>query len=168
MSRFIDFQPDLDRDLLLERVVDIPPEAVFAAWTTPSLITQWFTPAPWTTIAANVDLRPGGSFRTVMRSPEGQEFANEGCVLEVVENRRFSWTGAFKPGFRPYTKAELDGLPFVFTAVITMEPEGQGTNYRALAIHPDTDARDIHDQMGFHTGWGVALDQLVALMQRQR
>ena len=168
MSAASSFQPDLDRDLVLERVVDIPPEAVYAAWTTPSLLTKWFTPAPWTTVDATVDLHAGGRFRTVMRSPDGQEFANEGCVLEVVENRRFSWTGAMKPGFRPHTKEELDGFPFVFTAVITMEPEGTGTSYRALAIHPDTDARDIHDRMGFHTGWGVALDQLVALMKQQR
>ena len=168
MSNTIDFLPDLDRDLVLERVVDIPPEAVYAAWTTPSLITQWFTPAPWKTVDATIDPRPGGVFRTVMRSPDGQDFANEGCILEAVENRRFSWTGGYKPGFRPHTKQELDGFPFIFTAVITMEPEGNGTRYRALAIHPDTDARDTHDRMGFHTGWGVALDQLVALMKTQR
>ena len=168
MNDIINFQPDLDRDLLLERSLDVPPQDVFAAWTTPSLITQWFTPAPWRTVDAGVDLRPGGSFRTVMRSPEGQDFANEGCVLEVVKDRRFTWTGALKPGFRPRTTEELQGVPFVFTAVITMEPEGQGTRYRALAIHPDTDARDAHAQMGFHTGWGLALDQLVALMKKQR
>jgi uncharacterized protein YndB with AHSA1/START domain len=168
MNSFIDFPPDLDRDLLLERVVDVPPQDVFAAWTTPSLITQWFTPAPWKTVDAGVDLRPGGSFRTVMRSPEGQDFANEGCVLEVVKDRRFTWTGALKPGFRPRTTEELQGVPFVFTAVITMEPEGQGTRYRALVVHPDTDAKDAHAQMGFHTGWGIALDQLVALMKQKR
>ena len=164
----IDFQPDPERDLILERVVDIPPAAVFAAWTTPSLITQWFTPPPWRTIDASVDLRPGGAFRTVMRSPDGDDFANEGCVLEVVPDRRFAWSGALKPGFRPHSMQELQGFPFVFSAVITMEPEGRdGTRYRALAIHPDEEARERHEQMGFHAGWGAALDQLVALMKRQ-
>ena len=164
----IDFQPDMERDLVLERIVDLPPEAVYAAWTTPSLITQWFTPAPWRTVDASIDLRPGGSFRTVMRSPDGHDFANEGCVLEAIENRRFSWTGALKPGFRPHATQELQGFPFTFTAVITMEPEGQRTQYRALAIHPDAEAREKHEEMGFHSGWGAALNQLVALMKTQR
>jgi uncharacterized protein YndB with AHSA1/START domain len=61
-------------DLLLQRVVDVPPELVWAAWTKPEHVKKWFTPAPWTTVDCEIDLRPGGIFRTVMRSPEGQEF----------------------------------------------------------------------------------------------
>jgi uncharacterized protein YndB with AHSA1/START domain len=158
-------QPDPELDLVLERIVDIPPEAVWAAWTTPALITQWFTPAPWKTVDATVDLHPGGAFHTVMRSPEGHEFTNTGCVLQAVPNRAFAWTGALKPGFRPHSMEELQGFPFTFSAVITMEPEGKATRYRALAIHPDVAAREKHDEMGFHTGWSAALDQLVALMK---
>lgn len=65
-------------DLVLERVVDVPPELVWAAWTTPEHVTHWFTPAPWKTVTCEIDLRPGGMFRTVMRSPEGQDFPNVG------------------------------------------------------------------------------------------
>lgn len=157
--------PDPDRDLVLERVVDIPPESVWAAWTTPTLITQWFTPAPWMTVDARVELHPGGAFHTVMRSPDGQEFANTGCILAAESNRLLAWTGALKPGFRPHTPEELQGFSFTFSSVITMEPAGSGTRYRALAIHPDAAAREKHDQMGFHAGWGAALDQLVELMK---
>ena len=114
------------------------------------------------------ELYPGGAFRTVMRSPDGQDFANTGCILEVVPDRRLAWTGALRPGYRPYSMQELQNFPFTFSAVITMEQEGQGTRYRALAIHPDVEAREKHDQMGFHTGWSVALDQLVAVMKQQR
>jgi uncharacterized protein YndB with AHSA1/START domain len=78
--------PDPRLDLLLERVVDVPPELVWAAWTVPEHVKKWFTPAPWTTVDCEIDLRPGGIFRFVMRSPEGQEFPNVGCYLEVVKN----------------------------------------------------------------------------------
>jgi uncharacterized protein YndB with AHSA1/START domain len=149
---------DPDLDLVLEREVDVAPELVWAAWTQPELVKQWFAPKPFTTPECEIDLRPGGTFRVVMQSPEGQVVDDSpGCVLEVVENRRFVWTGAMGPGFRPVTSE----LPF--TAVIAMEPSGAGTAYRAIAIHGSADTRAEHDKMGFHEGWGLCLDQLVEL-----
>ena len=93
--------PDARLDLVLERIVDVPTELVWIAWTTPEHIKRWFTPAPWTTVDCEIDLRPGGIFRTVMRSPEGQEFPNVGCYLEVIENKKLVWTNALGPGYRP-------------------------------------------------------------------
>lgn len=66
-------QPDPRLDLILEPIIDVPRDLVGAAWTTPEHVTKWFAPAPWTTVDCEIDLRPGGIFRTIMRSPEGQE-----------------------------------------------------------------------------------------------
>lgn len=148
-------KPDPKLDLVLERVVDVPRELVWAAWTQPKHILKWFTPAPWKTIDAEVELWPGGMFRTTMLSPEGKEFPNMGCVLEVVEYERFTFTDTLLPGFRPAPN------PF-FTGVITLEPHGKGTRYVATAIHGDEATRKKHEEMGFQDGWGKALDQLVA------
>ncbi len=131
--------PDPKLDLVLERVVDVPPERVWAAWTTPEQLKQWFTPAPWTTVD---------------------------CELELEPNRRFVWTGALAPGFRPLAPAALAEAPFLFTAAITLEPHGEGTRYTALAIHADESGAAKHADMGFHQGWGAALDQLVAMAKR--
>ena len=49
-----------DRELVLTRLIDAPREKLFRAWTDPLLIPQWFTPPPWTTKRAEIDLRPGG------------------------------------------------------------------------------------------------------------
>lgn len=149
---------DPELDLVLERVVDVPPELVWKAWTRPEHLVHWFVPAPWTLADCSVDLRPGGAFRTVMRSPEGEEFPSEGCYLEIVENRKLIFTDALLPGYRPSPE------PF-FTAVVTLEPEGTGTRYVARAIHRDREGRDRHEAMGFHQGWGTCLDQLVALVR---
>lgn len=149
---------DPELDLVLERVVDVPPELVWKAWTRPEHLVHWFVPAPWTLADCSVDLRPGGAFRTVMRSPEGEEFPSAGCYLEIVENRKLVFTDALLPGYRPSLE------PF-FTAVVTLEPEGTGTRYVARAIHRDREGRDRHEAMGFHEGWGTCLDQLVALVR---
>ncbi|MEX2445944.1 MAG: SRPBCC family protein [Dehalococcoidia bacterium] len=145
-------------DLVLEREVEVPPEKLWAAWTQPEHVKHWFTPAPWQTVDCEIDLRPGGQFHTVMRSPEGEEFPNDGCYLEVVPNERLVFTDALLPGYRPATE------PF-FTAVVLFEPTATGTKYTAIAIHRDEAGRAQHEEMGFLEGWGTALDQLVAYAQ---
>jgi uncharacterized protein YndB with AHSA1/START domain len=156
--------PTLDVfDLAFERVIDIPPALVWLAWTTPEHLKKWFTPVPWQTVDCEIDLRPGGVFRTVMRSPEGQEFPNLGCYLEIVPNERLVWTNALAPGFRP-TKL-TSALPcdqFAITATISLAPHGQGTKYSARVAHADEASRQKHADMKFEEGWGKALDQLVA------
>ena len=151
--------PDLD--LVLERVIPITPEQAFAGWTQPEHLVHWFTPAPWRTTHAEVDLRLGGAFRTVMQGPDGEGNDNTGCVLEVEPNRRFVWTGALGPGFRPN---DVTGT-FAFTAEIRFEPVDGGTRYAATVMHATAADRAMHADMGFADGWGAALDQLVAYMQ---
>lgn len=155
-------------DLVLERVVDVSPELVWAAWTQPAHLKKWFTPAPWTTVDCEIDLRPGGIFRTVMRSPEGQEFPNLGCYLEIVPHRKLVWTDALEAGFRPVREEPSPNCPFRFTAVILLEPHGKGTKYTAIGMHKDEQSRRKHDEMGFQEGWAKALEQLVEHMRKTR
>lgn len=152
----MNLNPELD--LILERMVDLPPEVIWRAWTQPVHMVKWFTPAPWKTISAKVDLRPGGQFHAMMESPEGEKFPCNGCYLEVIENRKLVWTDTLDADFRPSQK------PF-FTCVLTLEPHGNGTKYTAIAMHKDEATKKQHEQMGFHEGWGKALDQLIQHMK---
>lgn len=145
-------------DLVLERRVDVPPELVWRAWTEPHLLMQWYSPRPWKTVECEIDLQPGGVFRTVMQSPEGEKYPYVACYLEIVKNRRLIWTFLLGPGYRP--------LPWnspvpVFTASLDITPEGQGTRYIATAMHLDEAGRATHDKMGFQEGWGKCAEQLV-------
>ena len=148
------FDPSLD--LELKREVDVPAHLVWRAWTEPSLLKQWFTPAPWRTTECELDLRPGGKFRTVMQGPEGQVHDNTGCVLFVVPQKLLVFTDALGPGYRPTGSAFM-------TASVEITPTATGTLYIARALHKDEAAKTQHEEMGFHQGWGTALDQLVAL-----
>ncbi|TVP43857.1 MAG: polyketide cyclase [Gemmatimonadales bacterium] len=149
---------DPELDLVLDRVVDVPPELVWEAWTRAEHLRKWFAPAPWTVADCRIDLRPGGQFYTVMRSPEGEEFPGDGCILEVEEHRRLVFTDALAPGYRPAREA-------FFTCVLTLEPEGPGTRYVARAMHRNPEDRERHEAMGFQEGWGTCLDQLVKMVK---
>ena len=113
---------------------------------------QWFTPAPWTTPEMEVDLRPGGIFRNVMQSPDGERMTNGGSFLEVVPNERLVWTSALLPGFRP--APPRSDFPHI-TAAILLAPEGSGTKYTAIVMHPTEEGRQQHEAMGFHNGWST-------------
>ncbi len=156
------FNPDLDLELV--RVAELAPALVWEAYTTPELLMQWFCPKPWGVSACEIDLRPGGRFSSTMRSPEGEEFPNEGCYLEVVPGKRLIWTDALHAGYRPVAVAQTGAEGLLFTAVVTIEPEGAGTKYTAHVMHADAASRQKHAEMGFEMGWGTAFDQLVALM----
>jgi uncharacterized protein YndB with AHSA1/START domain len=162
MKSNISIDPKLD--LILERNVDVKPEFIWKAWTDPKLLMQWFCPRPWMTIECEMDLRPGGQFRSVMQSPDGQTFPNTGCFLEIETGKKLVWTSVLLPGFRPAPEKEGD-LPF--TAVVTIEPNGKGgTLYTAIAIHQNEDGKKRHEQMGFHEGWGAAFEQMMELSKK--
>ena len=167
MRQIDDYDIDPELDLVLEREVDVPPELVWEAWTTPESIKEWFCPKPWGVSDCRLDLRPGGEFYTVMRSPEGQEFPNVGCYLEIVENRKLVWTSALKPGYRPVMGAD-NKIDLLFSAVILLEPTDTGTRYTAIAIHQDKAGRKTHEDMGFQQGWSTVLDQLVAHIKSEQ
>jgi uncharacterized protein YndB with AHSA1/START domain len=151
-------KPDPKLDLVLERDIDVPVDLVWKAWTTPEHIKHWFVPRPWTVTDVKMDLRPGGIFSTIMRSPDGQEFPNNGCYLEVVPNQRLIFTDTLLPGFRPSPK------PF-FTAALLLAPNGSGTRYTAIAIHGNEETRKQHEEMGFHDGWGTVVTQMVEFIK---
>lgn len=101
-----------------------------------------------------------------MQSPEGKQFPNEGCYLEVVPHQKLIWTSALRGGYRP----QVRGLPtddgsFHFTAMLVLESVGNQTRYTAYALHSDEADQKKHADMGFVIGWGLALDQLVAYCQ---
>jgi uncharacterized protein YndB with AHSA1/START domain len=152
---------DADLDLELVRDVPVSAQAVFAAWTDPESIKEWFAPRPFQIAACEIDLRPGGGFRTVMNDPDGKQMMDEtGCYLEVVPNERLVWTSALTTGYRP----QPGGMPF--TAILELSDNGKGgCTYRAIAVHQDPEGAKQHEAMGFHEGWGTVVDQLVEHLQ---
>lgn len=157
--------PDPILDLRFHREIRISPAQVWDGWTNPSTLVKWFCPRPWKVVECEIDLRPGGVFRTVMQSPDGENMPDSaGTYLLVEPQRRLVWTNALGPGFRPNPFPEDASLGFFFVVDLTLAalPNG-GTSYTAIVMHQDEAGRQAHEAMGFHEGWGIALDQLVEL-----
>lgn len=131
--------------LTIRRRLNASPEKVFRAWTDPQQIMRWWGPSGVETIRAEVDLRVGGRFRKIARTPEGEEHEASGVYREVVPNEKlvFTWTWRSTP--------ERESL-----VTVALKPDGGGT-VLTLTHEQFTDeaARDAHQN-----GWTGALDKL--------
>ena len=59
-------------ELVLNRLLDAPPEKLYRLWTDPSRMPEWFCPKPWTVSVEKMDLRPGGASHFTIRGPNGE------------------------------------------------------------------------------------------------
>ena len=157
MTAPIDVPPTSDRELVLTRLIGAPRGKLYRAWTEPELLKQWFTPPPYKTISAELDVRAGGTSRIVMQAPDGTEIPNAGVYLDVVKDERIVFTDAYTTAWEPSPK------PFM-TGILTFADEDGRTRYTARVLHWTVTDREAHEAMGFHVGWGIATDQLEALV----
>lgn len=140
---------------MLSRCIDAPRQRVFHVWT--QRLPEWWGPYGMTVPICEIELRAGGVFRTVMRAPDGAEYATRGVFLDVVPPERIAFTDAFDPGWVP--------APGVFfTGIVTFEALGAGTLYTARARHWTAANCRRHAEMGFYQGWSESLERLVALV----
>ena len=149
-------------ELSVERHIDAPPAEVWKIMI--DRISEWWCPKPWTTTIAKLDWRPGGAFHLIMRGPAGEadcqgEESVGGVVLEYEPERRFVFTDAFSADWVPQK-------PFM-VGMFEIEPDGDGTRYRASARHWTAEAVEEHRKMGFEQGWGAVADQLAALAESE-
>ena len=75
-------------DTLFTRIIDAPRDLVWKAWTDPKHLAKWWGPHVMTNPVCEVDLRPGGTFRIVMRDPKGIDYPITGVYVEIVVPER--------------------------------------------------------------------------------
>jgi len=85
-----------ERELVITRIFDAPRHLVFQAWTEPGRVARWWGPQGFVTTYSDMDIRPGGTFRVCMRSPEGAEHWKQGVYREVVKPERLVFTFAWE------------------------------------------------------------------------
>lgn len=110
---------DSDRILVLTRVFQSPRSRVFEAWTRPDLVAAWWGPQGFVTEHCEMDIRPGGSYRLSMRSPEGVLHRKRGIYQEIAAPERIVFTFAWE---------DVTGVPRHQTIItVTLEDMGAAT-----------------------------------------
>jgi uncharacterized protein YndB with AHSA1/START domain len=134
----IDQQPsangELDREIVLSRVIDAPVETVWRAWVEPERLFEWFGPDGYRCEALPQEqARAGGIWRYVMTGPDGQRWDSRMSFLEVVANGRL----VFDLG------SDRDDDPDRFRATVTFDRQGDGKTVLTLRqLHPSKSRRE--------------------------
>jgi uncharacterized protein YndB with AHSA1/START domain len=120
----------VDREVVITRVFDAPRERVFAAWTDPEHVGEWWGPTGFTTTTHEIDVRPGGVWRYIMHGPDGVDWPNWIRYSEVVAPERLVYAHG---GEREEPE---------FHVTITFDEEGGGTRLTMRSLFP-TEVRAI-------------------------
>ena len=77
-------EPESIRAIVSTRVFAAPGAAVFAAFTDPARLAQWWGPKDFTNTFRLFDLRPGGRWEFTMQAPDGECYDNVSEFREIA------------------------------------------------------------------------------------
>jgi uncharacterized protein YndB with AHSA1/START domain len=145
-----------EREIHVERVFDAPRDRVFAAYTDPALVPEWYGPRGMTTVVDVMDVRAGGAWRFVLRGADGTETAFRGTYREVTPPERvvqtFEWEGL--PGHVSIETAEFVDL-------------GERTRVVTTSLFHTGEERDGMLASGMEGGMNETYARLDELLARQ-
>jgi uncharacterized protein YndB with AHSA1/START domain len=143
-----------EREIRIERIFEAPRDRVFAVYTDPALIPEWWGLRDSTTIVDKMDVRTGGDWRFVNRGADGNETAFRGSYREVSPPERIVQT------------FEWEGMPgYVCLETATFEDLGERTKVVTTSLFYTTEERDGMLGSGMEYGLNetyARLDELLA------
>jgi uncharacterized protein YndB with AHSA1/START domain len=145
-----------DREIHVVREFDAPRDRVYAAYTDPQLIPEWWGPRGTSTVVDEMDVRPGGGWRFVVRNSDGSETGFRGTYREVTPSERivqtFEWEG-------------MPGHISIDTAIF--EDLGDRTRVTSTSLFHTTEERDGMLGSGMERGMNETYALLDELLARQ-
>jgi uncharacterized protein YndB with AHSA1/START domain len=127
--------------VVFRRLVGAPPSLVFEAWTEPDHLRHWWGPRGFALVVCESDLRVGGQYRFVQRTPDGEEHGFRGQYREVERPHRLVRTFVY------------EGAPEQESVeTVTFERERRGTLVTGESVFPSFAALDLYTRAGMEFG----------------
>ena len=159
MSTRTDLPPD-EPIIVMTRIYDAPRQLVWEAMTKPEHVRQWWGGPGFTNPVCEMDVRPGGQWKHVMRFPDGKELHMEFEFLEVDAPNRLVWQNA---GHDENDGNPENGPPKSRTTVTLEEVDG-GTRCTIVGRFPSMARREQAANMGYARPIEASNDRLAAYL----
>jgi uncharacterized protein YndB with AHSA1/START domain len=144
-----------DRTIRIEREFDAPRDLVFATFTDPDLIPEWWGPRGTTTEVVTMDVRTGGDYRFIAHNADGSSTGFRGTYREVTPPERvvqtFEWEGM--PGYVSLESASFEDL-------------GDRTKVTTITTFYSTEERDGMLGSGMEGGMNETFQRLDEVLAR--
>lgn len=130
-----DIAENLDREIYITREFAAPRELLWEAMTNPKHVVNWWGPVGFSTTIEKMDFRVGGTWKHVMRGPDGAEYPNQSIFKEIVKPEKivFSHGGRKKGG---------PGISFISTW--TFDDLGKNKSRVSIRmVFPNPEKRDF-------------------------
>jgi uncharacterized protein YndB with AHSA1/START domain len=147
-----------ERELTITRLFDAPRALVFAAWTDPKHLAQWWGPQGFTNPVCQFEARVGGSIRIHMRGPDGVVYPMKGEVREIQPPERLVFTSIALDDAGNHI---LEGL-----TEVTFDDEDGKTRMTIRTRMAAVVAEAAAHLAGMEPGWMQSIDRLQALLAR--
>lgn len=145
-----------EREVVISRTFNAPPQMVFDAHTKPELVRQWLLgPDGWTMPVCDIDLRAGGKYRYVWsKEKTGEEMGMGGEFKEVAKPDKYVATEKFDQAWYPG-----EGL-----STTTFEDRGGKTLLTNVMQYESKEARDAVMASPMEDGLAPSYDRLEAIV----
>jgi uncharacterized protein YndB with AHSA1/START domain len=120
-----------DREIVISRVIDAPPELVFEAFTEVRHLSRWWGPAGFTTTTRAFEFRVGGEWDFVMHGPDGTDYPEWITWTEIVPPERIAML-----------HGESRDDPDAFESLLTLQPDGAATRIEMRTVFRTRELRD--------------------------
>jgi len=134
--------------LEIKRFINATRNRVYAAWTDPAQLRQWFGPENVRTRDIVAETRVGGKFRWDLTNPEGEEMTVQGEYRELQPGRKIVFTWQWQD----------DETWESHNSIVTVELSDVAGDTELRLLHeqlPSEESRDNHND-----GWNSLLNKL--------
>lgn len=96
----------MNNEVVTIRTINASRELVFAGWTNPDHLKNWWGPSGFTNTFHLFELKPGGKWNFVMHSPDGKNYLNESVFVNIEEPHLIVFDHVCEPFFRAHVQFE--------------------------------------------------------------
>ena len=152
------FETASEREIVITRIIDAPRERVFEAMTDPKQVVKWWGPYGFSTTIHEMDVRPGGTWRFMMHSPDGVDYPNKIVYTEIVPPERIAYLHG----------SDQEDDHGAFHASVTFVEQGNKNQLTLRIIFDSKEERDKKVAAGAIEGGNSTLDRLEAFLSKDQ